>query len=223
MLVQSTRILVQAVRESLSAARLATYEKATGRKGDDDLCALTLYAWNAQVSGALLAPLHLCEVVVRNAVANALEAQYGVNWPWSPGFEQSLPNPAVGYSPRKDLQSARRGGLTAGQVIPELKFVFWQKMFTSRYDGRLWNPHLLRVLPNLQQGVAIGRLRQGIYNELEQIRKLRNRIAHHEPIFTRNLQDDFQKICRVVESKCVLSATWLTQNQMALALFQAKP
>ncbi|SEQ70019.1 hypothetical protein SAMN03159444_02258 [Pseudomonas sp. NFACC02] len=223
MILVSTQIVVQAVREALSAARLATYEGATGRKGDEDISALTLYAWNAQVSGALLAPLHLCEVVVRNAVANAIEAQYGARWPWSPGFERSLPDPRTGYSPLKDLQNARRGAGSAGKVIPELKFVFWQKMFTSRYDGRLWGPHLLRVLPNLQKGKAIGQLRQEIYNELEQIRKLRNRIAHHEPIFTRNLQDDFHKICSLVESRCSVSAAWLAQNQMALSLIQAKP
>lgn len=43
--------------------------------------ALALYAWNAQVSAALMAPLHLCEVVVRNAAADAIAAVYGVNWP----------------------------------------------------------------------------------------------------------------------------------------------
>jgi len=223
MTLMSTKTVVQAVREALSAARLATYEGATGGKGDDDLSALMLYAWNAQVSGALLAPLHLCEVVVRNAVANAIEAKYGDKWPWSVGFEQSLPDPKVGYSPRKDLYSARRGVTTTGKVIPELKFVFWQKMFTSRYDGRLWDAHLVRVLPNLQTGKAVAQLRQHIYDELEQIRRLRNRIAHHEPIFTRNLQDDFDKICTLVESKCKVSASWLAQNQMALALIHARP
>lgn len=219
----SNQIVVQAVREALSAARLATYEIATGRKGDEDLSALTLYAWNAQVSGALLAPLHVCEVVVRNAVANAVEAQYGNRWPWSPGFERSLPDPKIGYSPLKDLQNARRGASTVGKVIPELKFVFWQKMFTSRYDGRLWNPYLMRVFPNLKSNMAIAQHRQEIYNELEQIRKLRNRIAHHEPIFTRNLQDDLHKISSLVESRCRVSAAWLAQNQIALSLIQARP
>jgi len=33
--------------------------------------ALALYAWNAEVSAALLAPLHICEVVMRNAAAEA--------------------------------------------------------------------------------------------------------------------------------------------------------
>ncbi|WP_246183114.1 hypothetical protein [Mycolicibacterium grossiae] len=36
-----------------------------------------------------------------------------------------------------------------GKVIPELKFVFWENLFTRRHDGRLWNRHLRTVLPNL--------------------------------------------------------------------------
>ena len=120
----SNKILLTSIRNALSAARLSTYELATGATGDENLAPLTLYAWNAQVSGALLAPLHLCEVVVRNAVAEALEATYGPAWPWEPVMELSLPNVPVGYCQRKDLQMVRSRFRTVGKVIPELKFAF---------------------------------------------------------------------------------------------------
>lgn len=77
----------------MSAARMGTFEVAAGVQSDDDPAALLLYAWNAEVSGAFLAPLHVCEVVVRNAVSDALEALYGPRWPWSATFERSLPDP----------------------------------------------------------------------------------------------------------------------------------
>lgn len=219
----SNKELIKAVRSALSDARMGTYEAETKILGDEDLSALTLYAWNAQVSGALLAPLHICEVVIRNAVSDALEAQYGNRWPWSSGFERSLPDPKIGYSPRKDLQSARRTAPTTGKVIPELKFVFWQKMFTGRYDERLWNTHLMRVLPNLDNTKPISQQRQLIYQDLEQIRKLRNRIAHHEPIFARNLSDDFQKIINLVAFKCKLTADWMVQTQQTYIIINARP
>src|SRR5690554_2789998 len=117
---------------------MGTYEKAAPPKSDDDPSALNLYVWNAQLSGAFMAPLHICEVVVRNAISDALEAKYGEHWPWSPGFEQSLPDPRPpAYSPRRDLFNARRNAQTTGKVIPELKFIFWQRMFTSRHDNRV--------------------------------------------------------------------------------------
>ena len=214
---------IDAVRAALSPARMGTYEVAAGLQGDDDLSALILYAWNAQVSGALLSPLHICEVVVRNAVADALEAIYGASWPWSPTFERSLPDPLQGYSPRRDLQSARRAAPTAGKVIPELKFVFWQKMFTSRYDTRVWDHHLRRVMPNLDPVKTIPELRKDIYSDLEKVRLLRNRIAHHEPIFTRALGEDYQIIHALIGRRCAVTAGWLHSNQTATAIIAAKP
>lgn len=211
---------IQAVKNTLSAARINTYVIAAS---NDESAALELYAWNAQVSGAFLTPLHICEVVVRNTVSETLESIYGGRWPWSQGFERSLTNPANGYNPRKDLQNSRGRAATTGQVISELKFVFWQKMFTARYDQRLWEQNLGRVLPNLDQAKTVGQLRGEIYDELEQIRKLRNRIAHHEPIFTRNLEDDFQKIVKLVEFRCQVTASWMVSNQQALDVIKANP
>lgn len=214
---------INAVRAALSAARMRTFEAAAGVQSDDDPAALRLYAWNAEVSGAFLAPLHVCEVVIRNAVSDALEALYGPRWPWSPTFERSLPNPMQGYSPRLDLQSARRAAHTTGKVIPELKFVFWQKMFTGRYDTRIWDQHLRRVLPNLDPAKPVATLRQAIYGDLERVRLLRNRIAHHEPIFARALADDYQTILRLVTYRCTVTAAWMDSNQTATAIIAAKP
>lgn len=220
------------VKAALSAARLGTYEAAaviidpaTGVADPNSIDALELYAWNALVSAALLMPLHICEVIVRNAVSDALEAKYGARWPWSSSFELSLPSPAVGYNPRGDLQSARKGAATTGKVIPELKFVFWQKLFTQRFDQRLWNANLSNVLPNIGAGAAltIAQARQRVYDDLEQIRKLRNRIAHHEPVIARNLQDDFRRIDELVKFRCHFTAGWMRNNEQASALIAAKP
>ena len=144
---------IQAVKNALSLPRIGTYECAVVATGDLASAAVALYDWNAQVSGAFMAPLHICEVVIRNAVSDALTAVYGPRWPWSPVFETSLPSSGR-YNPRIDLQSARfdpltrQDRLTTGKVIPELRFVFWQKMFTARYDLRIWDVHLRRVMPS---------------------------------------------------------------------------
>lgn len=216
----STKGTALAVKKALSAARMGTYEIAAAH---DEVAALALYGWNAQVSGALMTPLHICEVVVRNTVSDTLETVYGARWPWSVGFEQSLPHQRFGYSPRKDLQSARNGAPTTGKVIPELKFVFWQKMFTGRHDARLWNKHLLKAFPGLDPARSISDLRRNMYEELEHIRELRNRIAHHEPIFRRNLTDDLDRIVALIEHRCKVTASWMLSNQQASAIIGAYP
>jgi hypothetical protein len=201
---------------------MGTFEAATVPVGIESLEAVDLYAWNARVSAALLAPLHICEIVVRNAVSDALEAVYGANWPWSPVFEYSLPAPRLGYSSRADLSNSRFGVATTGKVIPELKLVFWQKMFTRRHDLRLWDGNLRRVMPNLDPAKPISQLRLDIYDSLEQIRFLRNRIAHHEPIFQRNLTSDFLKIGALVEFRCKVTSAWMMRNQEASAILEER-
>ena len=160
-----------------------------------------------------MAPLHICEVVI-NTVSDALTAVYGDRWPWSTVFETSLPGGSIrGYDPRSDLQAVRRQQATTGKVVPELKFVFWQKMFTSRYDVRVQDVHLQAVLPNLDPAKTVAQLRQQIYLELDHVRILRNRIAHHEPIFRRNLTDDLDKIAALVGFRCKVTADWMMQCQ----------
>lgn len=215
--------ILDAVRNALSAPRMSTYEIATQMSSNSGSSALRLYAWNAETSGALLAPLHICEVVIRNTVADALATVYGDKWPWVQAFELSLPNPQHGYSPRRDLQSARKKGGSTGKVIPELSFVFWQKMFTSRYDVRIWLPHLHSVLPSIGDSKPVPQLRDDIYKKLERVRRLRNRIAHHEPIFKRDLDADYQVIHQLVRYRCEITAEWLDQNQSATILIAAKP
>ncbi|MCA5920871.1 hypothetical protein LES60_11685 [Pectobacterium brasiliense] len=214
------------IKDSLSAARIGTYENIVG--GTASLLqtekALRLYMWNAQISAAFFVPLHVCEVLTRNAISEVIETVYGDRWPWSIGFERSLPIPIHGYKPKDDLISGRRNQPTTGKVIPELKFVFWQKMLTGRFDTRLWNNHILTAFPHaVAQGLSATQLRQNLYNDLETVRKLRNRIAHHEPIINRNLLDDFATIKRIIAYRCEHSVEWMQNNQMLLPLLTLKP
>lgn len=207
-----------AVRAALSAERMATYEAVT----TDTAHAVRLYAWNAQVSAAFMAPLHLCEVVTRNAVSDAITALYGAGWPWSNGFRQSLSDPPQGYSPRRDLVTVSGKQPSTGKVIPELKFVFWERMFTARYDHRLWKPYLGQVMPHAP-AQPIKRTRRHVAFELESIRGLRNRIAHHEPIFARNLQADLSAITDLIRLRCSLTADWMLAHEDVSALLAARP
>lgn len=213
----------EAIKAALSAPRFATYEAAT--QGVPALAkAVALYTWNAQLSAALMYPLHVCEVAIRNAVSDALTAVYGEEWPWSPGFVASLPNPpSPTFSPKRDLLAVRAQQATTGKVIAELKFKFWESMFTGRFDARLWNHHLHTVLPFSNSLLTVQDVRKQIRDDLESLRGLRNRIAHHEPIFARNLSDDYQKAYGLIALRCAHTAAWMKANESATTLIGAKP
>ncbi len=223
MTVATQNAIVAAVTRSLSPGRMSTYKAAAGiAPGDDDLRALSLYAWNAEVSGALLSVLHICEVVTRNAVADAIAAVYGAAWPWSPGFEQSLSNPQAGYNPRNDLFKSKGSYISTGKVIPELTMMFWVHMFTRRFDHRIWDPHLRLVLPHLGPG-SVSHHRSQTYQKLDSLRRLRNRIAHHEPILNRNLPADLKTIHDLIKVRCPVTERWVSTIEHASTIIAAKP
>jgi hypothetical protein len=84
----------------------------------------------------------------------------------------------------------------------------------------LWEPYLRQILPNLGPSKTVSQLRQEIYDDLEQIRYLRNRIAHHEPVFARNLTNDLEKIVALIAFRSNETAAWMMQNQEASAILR---
>lgn len=209
-----------AVISALSAPRMSTYLKATS--GDEGR-ALELYGWNARVSAALMVPAHLAEVATRNAVDEVLTCVYGPSWPWDPTFEGSLPPPQPhSYSPRKDLVSTRARLVSTGQVVADLNFIFWERMFTKRHDGRLWSPHIAKLFPAAPQ-IAPAMLRNRVRNDLETIRRLRNRVAHHEPILTRNLTADLRTIFDLIEMRSPETADLAHILEDATQLLSERP
>ncbi|MEM9156674.1 MAG: hypothetical protein AAGB13_16855 [Cyanobacteria bacterium P01_F01_bin.33] len=175
------------------------------------------------MSSAFIIPLHILEVSTRNAVVEALEAIHTQSWPWNQGFVISLPNPNSGYSPRKDLQKVTKKQPTAGKVVAEMKFIFWEKMFTARHDGRIWETNIHSVFPNAPSTMSAAQVRQHIHDKVRSIRLLRNRIAHHEPIFSRQLEVDYQAIQDLVDWRNSETGAWMQNIQRVNQLLQSRP
>jgi hypothetical protein len=98
---------------------------------------------------------------------------------------------------------------TTGKVIADLKFAFWQHLFTARHDVRLWNAHITAAFPHALP-VSTANLRLRIFNDLDTIRQLRNRVAHHEPVIARNLLDDLNQMIDLIELRCKPTSLWVT-------------
>mgnify|MGYP000101834819 CR=1 FL=1 len=218
-----TALALEAV---LSKSRLSTYRSyVTQTIGNDDLNkALELYAWNAKASSAYLLPLHIYEVVLRNAIADAITLRYGRNWATNTYFENSLPDPAHGYSPKQDLLSVRLQHTTVGKIIPELKFAFWEQMLTKRHDGRIWDTHIKTVFPFLPVTATTAQSRSLLNGFCYNIRKIRNRIAHHEPIFNQStLNTALIDIYTSISYRSDEATEWLTQLETVSNLLASRP
>lgn len=132
------------------------------------------------------------------------------------------PSSGTFYNPRRDLQNTRPRNPTTGKVIAELKFVFWQKLFTGRNGVRLWEPHIASAFPYAPSMTAAS-LRDRVYQDLDVLRRLRNRLAHHEPVFTRNLLDDLTRTLDLIELRNRSTSDWVRAMEDVTAIIAERP
>lgn len=210
----STTEALLTFKTTLSAARLQTYISYVGPEK-----ALDLYVWNARVSSALFFPLQVYEVVIRNAVAEALMYKYGKSWPWSTSFQRSLPKTQRSALVAV-LDNQNKQPKTVDDVVASMKFFFWENFFTIRMKNRIWDAYLHTVFPGLDTSSDVGELVKQISNEINLIRQLRNRIAHHEPIFRSPLSQYYDLIYRLINDRCGVTADWMNRNQEVSILLQ---
>lgn len=210
---------IQHLPAVLSPPRFATY---LAEKNGDKAAALALYQWNLELSSAFIIPLQICEVSVRNSIVTAIEHTYGANWPWEKGFEISLRTSKFGYSPRKNLKSLQKLP-TSGKIVAELKFVFWEKMLTAGHDQAIWNRHIQAVFPNTDANKTVQELRAEGHNDLNKIRDLRNRIAHHEPIFRRDIQEEYDRIRKIIFWSNITAADWVDKIEIVTDMISSRP
>ena len=136
--------------------------------------AVSLYEQNVALSEMTFGLLHGLEVALRNRHSRSAHGPFR-----DPTLvHRCSPIP---YSQDKIRAAVRdAGGATAspGKVVAELMFGFWTDLAAQRYHWSLWQPCLSAAFP----GVRLSR--PVIHRRLEDIRWLRNRVAHHEPILT---------------------------------------
>ena len=168
----------------ISAPRFARY---LSRYNGNRTVAARMYAWNLSVSAAFWEPICVLEVAVRNAIHDQLvEGRKRPDW-WNDTTlnlcrnERDSVNAAIAT-----LVARGNTSPTSDQVVAATSFRLWVGLTGEglvgnhlfRYETTLWQPRLIKAFPNAGQ-----RRRKYIHAELDKIRVLRNRIAHHEPIY----------------------------------------
>lgn len=199
------------IEKTLSIPRLSKYEnfykKIEKEYTKQDV--MYLYERNLIISNKFFYLLNFFEIILRNAVVEAIEIAFGCNstnsWHTNTAFIRSLSSKGK-YSPKSMFDEVQRKfPYSASKMIPEFKFVFWQKMLMSNHENRIWKHCLTQVFPNIQT-----ENRQTLYDWVDQLRELRNRIAHHEPIiFNRYLEDDLKILMIFIYCRCEHTYNWL--------------
>jgi len=169
---------------------------------------LSLYRWNTLLSESLYPSLQVVEISLRNVLHQAI-AEHFKNEAW---FKQ--PNILLPKEMEKVLKAEydlkkMKQPTTTGKVIAELTFGFWTSLMDARYEMKLWRSKIIkRAFPHMPTSI---RMRHHISKQFDQIRKMRNRVFHHEPIWHwKDLKDQHEQI-RV-------AITWIEPEALSLSL-----
>jgi hypothetical protein len=66
-------------------------------------------------------------------------------------------------------------------------------------------------------------VRQDVEERIENLRFLRNRIAHHEPIHQRSLQRDLSYVFELSGWICAESSAWITGESRTASVLARRP
>ncbi len=185
---------------ALSLERFARYiEWAGGNRAR----ALELYALNMQLSEALYTPLQVLEVVLRNRIHAVLGNALHECWFDDAGFLLVDNQRRQLVKAREDLTDDRKNP-TPGRIVSALTFSFWTSMLSPSYET-LWQ-QILHDIARREDGKGLRR--KDFSRPLRQIRTLRNRVAHHEPILQWHLIQHYANIMQLTRWLSPAAADW---------------
>jgi hypothetical protein len=192
-----------ALQRTLSTERLAPYLEHSD--GDFDR-ALAVYEDNLKASEAFHTPLHSVEIALRNTVDAAMLNRYGPGWY---GDVSLLNGGAI-----EEVETARTKVVKVspvkahGSLVAELSFGFWVSLLAPQYDATLWRQALYCVFTRSGRPLR----RDHVYGRFNMVRRFRNRVAHHEPIWNhKDLSDVYGEIIEAIGWMCPHTAQWTAE------------
>ena len=206
------------------SARLAPYlQEADG----DDERACELYLWVTDLAGALFSTIAFVEVGLRNSMDRKLRvwndqqgSEYGMDWALSKGAAPLLYDLVTHKSLvvaqnfareqsrlRPKTHPRRLAAVTHDDVVSHFMFGTWVYLIKPRVRNQpqqcqqLWHECLSDAFPHADPS-DWGREKLG--DQLDRVRKLRNRVAHHENLLSVDIRRrlrDMLGILALIDSK----------------------
>jgi hypothetical protein len=186
----------------ISTNRLNSYRTLAPGGNTEEL--IGAYYWNKALCGALYPVLQCVEITLRNAIHQSASTLFSTT-AWydrllrlvgdevglSSGWFDANGRRIKKTTSERNLQKAKDVLINAGKrasppgVVSELSFGFLGFLLNSQFEDipnrtKLWPNLLINVFPNAPAGQ---RSRNNLYHKFARIRRLRNRISHHEPLW----------------------------------------
>jgi hypothetical protein len=167
---------------ALSIDRLKSYEILCPSKVDSNI--IGAYHWNLLICQTLYPFIHAVEIALRNAIHHAATKKFKTEF-WFEIVVTDGKSKSILEDTKNDL-SRRFKQVSASDIVAALTFGFWttlikQKTYTDQFNpNRLWPDLIPAVFPHYARGHDE---RKNISKRFEEIKLIRNRLFHHEPIW----------------------------------------
>lgn len=167
----------ESIDRIISKDRLSPYLKHHKNDLDD---AVSHYKANVQISEAFYPYLSVLEIGLKNSINSQLSRRFRSEyWFDSSEFIKLASRFQIDrISEAKSSILREKKEITAGRVVSELSFGFWTSLLDSRFERTLWKS-IRHSFSNCPKEI---RKRKTMSTKFNAVRKLRNRIFHHESI-----------------------------------------
>ena len=183
------------LEKGVSNPRLTKYRLPGGSDRDTAVN----YLWNIELAEALYPGFAALEVTLRNSIHHALTTREGTDM-WFRMLLEPGQLSVYAQTHLKLYNRLKRTEPTSGQLVAELTFGFWTTLLSQPYHQNLWAPNktalVKSVFPHLPPTPSNRHFVHQRYNDL---RILRNRVMHHEPIWYRpQLSQEWAEIIEAI-------------------------
>ncbi|MEO4174596.1 Abi family protein [Acinetobacter pittii] len=188
----------------ISTVRLDTYKNQFNLDNPSDTYAA--YCWGEAVSGSIFKIISVIEILLRNSIHNSLKPALGKKWmideqkiKLTDHQKDKIDN--ILYEKKDGRRTDTRVEPTPNEntIISKLSFGFWSHFLDIKLlDGKSWDMYLPDIFSNYSYvGRYKGRQfwkdrdKKNIYalkDRLRDINEIRNRIAHHEPVWKKSYE-----------------------------------
>lgn len=155
--------------------------------GGDTRKAMTLYRYNLHLTQDVFTVISCFEVALRNAIDARLVPILGEEWLKESIMPGGIFSGNDFRETRKIIERAyhklvNNGTYSHSKLLAEMEFGVWKYMFSAK-QYRATGRSLLKIFPNKTRSTPEMQYNQSyVFNELDKVNTLRNRLAHHEPI-----------------------------------------
>lgn len=189
--------------------------------GGNEQAALELYCWNNATSAAMWEVMGYLEIALRNALAARMSDRHRRmrrrgSWLDDP-FRELDPHSRADIFKARGRVIRKSKPASDGQTIAELSFGFWRYLLARRYSANLW-PDLAGAFPH-----APDRARETVELPLIRLHDFRNRLAHHERVWTSPLRELHVEMIRLLSYIDQDLPSWVAHQSKVDGLLRGCP